>query len=166
MAFSPGNDLPVIVQNDHAHVSQSPQLSDTARDEILQKLKSEAVRLRTFQIWTSPNVTPSGLARAGFFYFNDKDRVQCVFCLGIINRWEPMDEPMSEHRRMFSRCPFVIGLPVGNIPIDPVMGQEIRPVVTLQLPGGFDVTGIRPREVRPTAEPERGYGATGLSSPN
>jgi hypothetical protein len=61
-------------------------------------------------------VRPQALAQAGFFYFNQGDRVQCVFCLNIAERWIPTDVPMSEHRRLFPRCPFVLGLPVGNIP--------------------------------------------------
>jgi len=124
-----------------------------ARVEILRKLKREVVRFRTFQNWSSTAIQPNLLAKAGFFYFNDRDKVQCAFCLGIIGQWEPTDDPFVEHRRHFPRCPFVLGLPVGNVPIDTVTGRErsIQP----QINGGFDVTGIRP-EVRVNAEPDRG----------
>lgn len=118
-------------------------LSAEGRSEVLRKLKREAVRLRTFATWTSTLVTPEALARAGFFYFNQGDEVQCAFCLGVLRRWEPMDEPMSEHRRNFPRCCFVIGLPVGNIPIG---GPPPPP--TLQ----FDVSLIERRAPRVNSE--------------
>jgi hypothetical protein len=57
------------------------------------------------------------LAKAGFFYFNDLDRVQCIFCLGIVQAWQPRDDAMGEHRRLFPTCAFVMGLPCGNIPV-------------------------------------------------
>jgi hypothetical protein len=91
------------------------------------------------------------------------DSVQCAFCLGIIGAWEPEDVPLSEHRRHFPRCPFALGFPVGNIPLDPLTGQEILPAEMradeghFRVEGSFDVTGIRPSEFRSTAEPERGY---------
>jgi hypothetical protein len=130
------------------------QYTGLARVEILRKLKREVVRFRTFQNWFSTAIQPNLLAKAGFFYFNDRDKVQCTFCLGIIGQWEPTDDPFVEHRRHFPRCPFVLGLPVGNVPIDTVTGRErsIQP----QINGGFDVTGIRP-EVRVNVEPERGW---------
>jgi len=130
------------------------QYTGLARVEILRKLKREVVRFRTYQNWSSTAIQPNLLAKAGFFYFNDRDKVQCAFCLGIIGQWEPTDDPFVEHRRHFPRCPFVLGLPVGNVPIDTVTGRErsIQP----QINGGFDVAGIRP-EVRVNAEPERGW---------
>jgi len=135
--------------------SRRPPLQYTglARVEILRKLKREVVRFRTFQNWSSTAIQPNLLAKAGFLYFNDRDKVQCAFCLGIIGQWEPTDDPFVEHRRHFPRCPFVLGLPVGNVPIDSVTGRErsIQP----QINGGFDVSGIR-REVRVNAEPGRG----------
>jgi hypothetical protein len=89
---------------------------------ILDKLKHEAVRLKTFRTWPGEYwfVSVQDMARAGFFYFNQGDAVQCAFCLGIVNQWQPMDGAMGEHRRLFPRCPFVMGLPVGNVPMNPV----------------------------------------------
>lgn len=86
------------------------------RERILRLLKKEQVRVNTFQNWSS-QVQPCELAKAGFFYFNQSDSVQCAFCLGVIENWEPDDQPLQEHILKFPRCPFVLGLPVGNIPI-------------------------------------------------
>jgi hypothetical protein len=132
--------------------------------EILRRLKREIVRRGTYRNWSSAVISPGELARAGFFYFNDGDRVQCAFCLGIIERWAPRDNAMSEHRRLFGNCPFICGLPVGNIPIDPITGREVIPPESpLNLTGGIDATGRAPApQVRPTAEPEKGQFKIGL----
>lgn len=91
----------------------------TSRWRILHALRSEVVRLRTFDgRWTSSVISAEELAHAGFFYFqNEADEVQCPFCLNIAGRWTVGDTAVGEHARLFPRCPFVLGLPVGNIPI-------------------------------------------------
>lgn len=80
-------------------------------------LKNESFRVRTFQNWPSIVVKPHTLARAGFFYFQDSDKVQCAFCFGILHKWQEGDNPFDEHRHHFYCCPFITGEPVGNIPI-------------------------------------------------
>ena len=84
----------------------------------LRRMKSEAARLETFARW--PNgaaITGESLAKAGFFYTLSADRVQCAFCENVLRNWEAGDDAMTEHRRHFPRCRFVLGLNVGNIPI-------------------------------------------------
>jgi hypothetical protein len=125
------------------------QYTGLARLEILQNLKREVVRLRTFQNWTSSTIQPNMLAKAGFFYFNDRDKVQCAFCLGIFGLWEPADDPFIEHRRHFQRCPFILGLPVGNVSIDSPTGRDR--IVPSQINSGFNITRIRP-EIHANAE--------------
>ena len=83
---------------------------------MMRKFKSEAARFRTFFNWKNQAVRPSQLAKAGFFYFNDEDKVQCVFCLGILGNWKAGEDPAHEHRTHFPRCPFMLGDRVGNIP--------------------------------------------------
>jgi hypothetical protein len=97
--------------------------------EVLYKLRREKVRLKTFATWPVRwgYLDPQDLARAGFFYVNEGCSVQCAFCLGVIREWFPMDEPMAEHRRRFSRCPFVLGLPTRNVRIEIATGHEIYP---------------------------------------
>lgn len=125
------------------------QYTGLARVQILRKLKREVVRFRTFQNWQSTAIQPNVLAKAGFFFFNDGDKVQCAYCLGIVGQWDPGDDALTEHRRHFPRCPFILGLPVGNVPIDPLTGREPRWVQpTLgQVDRSLDTTGTRP-EVR------------------
>ena len=71
-----------------------------------------------------------------FVYINlSEDRVQCVFCAGIIGQWEDEDFPMTEHRDLYPECPFVRGFDVGNIPIHNSESSLLR------VPGAsFDTT--------------------------
>jgi len=47
------------------------------------------------------------LAKAGFVYKGPDDKVQCVYCRGIIYRWEAKDTALGEHARHFPDCAFV-----------------------------------------------------------
>ena len=87
------------------------------KDLGVRNLKSEADRLKTFQSWPLIYIRPRDLARAGFFFLLDRDRVQCVFCRVIIGEWEEGDDPEIEHRHHSTRCPFIRHLSVGNVPI-------------------------------------------------
>lgn len=91
---------------------------------LFRKLKREAMRFKTYQNWSFTGIQPNILAKAGFYFFNQEKTVQCVFCLGIIWDWDPTHDPFVEHKRHFPTCPFVLGLPVGNVPIDTVTGSD------------------------------------------
>jgi hypothetical protein len=118
-------------------------------------LRNEAVRLKTFRTWpsTSP-VAKEALAKAGFFYFNDGDRVQCVFCLKIAHGWRATHDPTIIHRALNPRCPFVLGLPIGNVPIGSSTAGPANstPAFTSPYPSGPGAP-----QVRPNAIPEKGY---------
>jgi len=84
-------------------------------------LRHEAARLVTFTNFPSTNspVTPSALAKAGFFYKGPNDRVQCAFCRGLLRNWVPGDDPMTEHGRHMPHCPFVTNAAQhGNVGIE------------------------------------------------
>lgn len=36
------------------------------------------------------------------------DNVRCFCCDGGLKHWQPNDDPWTEHRRWFSRCPYVV----------------------------------------------------------
>ncbi len=81
-------------------------------------MKSELERLETFKNWPNGEaISPSELAKAGFYYSSRGDRVQCVFCKNFLRNWKAGDDAMTEHRRHFPRCLFVQGQDVGNIKI-------------------------------------------------
>lgn len=83
-------------------------------------LKYERHRLETYRTWPMGTpVTAKELAKNGFYYTGTGDRVQCVFCKGILKDWEVGDKPHVEHKNRFPRCPFILGTNVGNVPVPP-----------------------------------------------
>nr|XP_019568243.1 PREDICTED: baculoviral IAP repeat-containing protein 3 [Rhinolophus sinicus]XP_019568244.1 PREDICTED: baculoviral IAP repeat-containing protein 3 [Rhinolophus sinicus] len=64
-------------------------------------------RLLTFQMWPLTFLSPTDLAKAGFYYVGPGDRVACFACGGKLSNWEPKDDAMSEHLRHFPKCPFL-----------------------------------------------------------
>lgn len=110
--------------------------------------RSEAARLESFRSWpVSFIVAPERLARAGFFYLQQGDKVQCAFCSGVVSHWEAGDDPSKEHRLHFPSCPLHFNIPVGNIPLGESANgtqqyQSVHRNVTL-------------RELRPFSGPER-----------
>ena len=106
-------------------------LQGAQRSQVLARYKFETSRRATFRTWPMSfnrlRIRPAELAGAGFVYFNQDDKVQCAFCLGIIGNWEPTDTPMGEHRQHFPHCPFVLGLPVGNVPVNPTLNYTPQP---------------------------------------
>ena len=85
-------------------------------------LRDERIRLQTFLgKWpdrTPPQINPSTLSKDGFYYIGPFDRVSCIFCKGILKKWDANDTVVGEHRKHFPRCPFVLGDAVGNIPLE------------------------------------------------
>ena len=74
--------------------------------------------MQSFQTWPIPYiVAPERLAKAGFYYLQHGDNVQCAFCSGVVGHWEEGDDPVEEHRRHFPSCPLNYNIPVGNVPL-------------------------------------------------
>lgn len=108
-------------------------------ERMYQLMKKESNRLKTFQMnppWPKDYVDIKKLAKAGFFYAFKGDNVHCAFCRGQVCRWDREDDPMSEHARHFTTCPFIMGGDVGNEPLgeDPFPGPK--------RPRPYDVCGI------------------------
>lgn len=148
------------------HVTRSPSVIDSlpnpSRSYLHSNewliLKREDVRLRTFdERFTAAFLSPLTLCRAGFFYLGIADHVQCAFCRGVIGDWATADDPRTEHQRLFPRCPFILGLPVGNVRVgeEPARSNLER---TGSLPANFGQgfsTGERfASQVRPNAVPD------------
>lgn len=101
-------------------------------------LRRESFRRITFDDdWPHENIpglSRDDCAKAGLFYTGVEDRLQCAFCLIVIFNWEGPDTALGEHRRftMIERagetpacfCPFIMGDPVGNIPLEPATTRE------------------------------------------
>ena len=115
-------------------------------------MKKEADRRKTYESWSIRFMDPHRLSAAGFYYTNESDNVRCAFCSVEVGRWEEGDDPFRDHQRWSPSCPFVRGLPVGNIPISP-NGQPETSTSAVRV--GRDVCGAF-FEIRPNAAPERG----------
>ncbi|XP_052243809.1 baculoviral IAP repeat-containing protein 3-like isoform X1 [Dreissena polymorpha] len=94
-------------------------------------LRFERNRLKTFKDWPSTCPISAGeLAKQGFQYTGIGDRVQCIFCKGVLRNWVEGDRPHIEHRKHFPCCPLVLGLRIGNIPLP--LSQNHVPATTAQ----------------------------------
>ncbi|XDV37912.1 hypothetical protein PO909_007436 [Leuciscus waleckii] len=80
-------------------------------------MRREQERLDTFQNWTLATVTPAELAKSGFYYVGQGDRVACFSCGGQLSNWEPGDRAVSEHQRHYPNCRFVRGDCADNVPL-------------------------------------------------
>ncbi|XP_037361617.1 baculoviral IAP repeat-containing protein 2 [Talpa occidentalis] len=74
-------------------------------------MSTEEARFLTYHMWPLTFLSPSELAKAGFYYLGPGDRVACFACGGTLSNWEPKDDAMSEHRRHFPNCPFLENSP-------------------------------------------------------
>lgn len=99
---------------------------DETEKSIFHDMKYEINRQHSFKNrWPIADITPKSLAEAGFFYLQQEDRVQCPFCHIIISNWTPGDKPLREHMRNEPKCPFLLGLDVGNVPLQNGKAKEL-----------------------------------------
>ncbi len=74
----------------------------------IESMSSIDARINSFVNWPQfLRPTPLDLAKAGFFYEGEGDKVCCFYCQGAVHSWEPGDKPWIEHRRHYPRCPYV-----------------------------------------------------------
>jgi len=113
--------------------------------------KCESVRLDSFVNWSVPFISPSDLAKAGFYSLDNgsTDGCKCAFCHNCVGDWVEGDDPMTEHRALFPLCRFVQGHEVGNIPSGASETRTESP--------GHDETGIRwnSRHSERNSQPEK-----------
>ncbi|XP_014776964.1 baculoviral IAP repeat-containing protein 7 [Octopus bimaculoides] len=63
-------------------------------------------RLDTFKKWNrSTPVTPTDLAKSGFYYLGYGDAVKCAYCSVQLRNWKENDNVQDEHTRFSSKCP-------------------------------------------------------------
>jgi len=109
---------------------------------------NENERLKTFENWPLVFIEKEILAKTGFFFTGDDDKVKCYFCEVEIGRWESTDNPISEHQRWSPNCPLLRRRTTNNVPIDAESLNRILPPVS------YDVCGAVEIEVRPNAYAE------------
>ena len=93
---------------------------------LLEEMKYERQRVSSYTNWPrDTNIEPEALAQAGLFYLCRADRVKCAFCHGILRNWEPSEEPMRKHRRLFPGCPFLRDpRAAGNVALGEEPGEQ------------------------------------------
>ncbi|MEQ2192020.1 hypothetical protein XENOCAPTIV_005914 [Xenoophorus captivus] len=98
-------------------------------------MRREQDRLESFHSWTLSIITPTELARAGFYYLGQGDRVACFSCGGQLNNWEPGDRAVSEHQRHYPNCRFVRGDRADNVSLAGA-AATVSLATTSQVPAG------------------------------
>ncbi|NXI89963.1 BIRC1 protein, partial [Psophia crepitans] len=77
-------------------------LSTATGDLVFNIFEDEGVRLDSFKTWPAEaHVEATALAKAGFFYTGEGDRVQCFNCAGCLQNWEEGEDPMKKHAKWF-----------------------------------------------------------------
>ena len=65
-------------------------------------------RLKTFATWPPQLAqTKWELARAGFLYRNESDKVTCFACGVSLYGWKTEDDPWREHNKHSGNCPYL-----------------------------------------------------------
>ena len=80
-------------------------------------MHKESNRLKTFKNWPLKYICEKELAKNGFFYIGDGDRVLCNFCKIGLEQWETTDIVEQEHQKWSPKCPFLLGHQTNNVPI-------------------------------------------------
>lgn len=129
-------------------VVASPPRRPIPCEEQRKNMKSEKDRLSTYLRWPNQYISPKELAKAGFFSIQFEDSVRCAFCRVEVCRWEEGDNAMADHQRWSNTCPFIRGLDVGNIPLDPndTGASEPPPKASYDTCGRYGIE-IRPNSV-------------------
>ena len=74
----------------------------------LSKYYDESIRFKTFFTWPrDAEVQPVALVKAGFFYTEKNDIVQCCMCGLVVSDWRRNDDPLQIHLTRRSNCPFL-----------------------------------------------------------
>ncbi len=65
-------------------------------------------RMESFKTWPiALPVKGVDLARAGFFYTQQSDKVTCFVCGGSLHKWVPGDSAYNQHKKHFPNCEYI-----------------------------------------------------------
>ena len=69
-------------------------------------------RILTFKnLWPKTHsMKAEDLAKAGFVYTGEGEKVSCPWCNIVLTDWDPFDEAFLEHRRHSPQCDFILML--------------------------------------------------------
>ncbi|KAK5887503.1 hypothetical protein CesoFtcFv8_016102 [Champsocephalus esox] len=117
-AFSPLRIAPAVPLSGPGPAAPNPAVSQGEEPRPTchnPSMRREQNRLDSFHPWTLSIITPSELAKAGFYFLGQGDRVACFSCGGQLSNWEPGDRAVSEHQRHYPNCRFVRGDRADNV---------------------------------------------------
>lgn len=82
--------------------------SQIETDDGLPDWSAMHTRLNSFQAFPhSEQVPAERLARAGFYFTGESDRVRCFSCLHTIENWHQGDSPVERHQSVSPACMFL-----------------------------------------------------------
>ncbi|XP_033740766.1 uncharacterized protein LOC117327746 [Pecten maximus] len=99
----------------NGHIGVFEQISTGT---VTESMKFEWARFKSF--WSFPMscpIPPTVLAKYGFYYTGNEDKV-CCFCCGVTHgNWQKGQSVYAMHYQISRRCRFMLGEDVGNVPI-------------------------------------------------
>ena len=117
-------EMDVLVFDRENIVPHNTQMTD----QLFELMRSEEMRLKTFDTWPShlvDKVKPADLAACGYFFTTIRDKVICAFCKVPAWDWQPTDVPIKEHYKHNPECPLLNDRECGNQPIQPVLFAKL-----------------------------------------
>ncbi len=82
----------------------SLQFSNDEEDWNLAKFKKVRERFNSYETWKKFYIDPLDLAKAGFYYLMEPDKVKCYQCGIILSDWCVGDDPWAEHAFWNPKC--------------------------------------------------------------
>lgn len=89
------------------------KLIDGFRDNTLTVSTCESPtyedRLKSFENseWKLEVLTPTLMAKAGFYYMGKQNLARCMFCSTDFGDWQLCDDPITVHKRKSPLCPYL-----------------------------------------------------------
>ncbi|XP_060525419.1 death-associated inhibitor of apoptosis 1 isoform X2 [Cylas formicarius] len=121
---------PSETDNGAKRAPDSPEIQTETLD-----YKKYEDRIKSFVNWPNNQIAIDVLAKAGFYYKNHEDVVECPYCNIEGYQWVADDNPMEDHRTWSPNCPFV----ATSVEHDNSSNETTRTVDTCGLYGGLEV---------------------------
>ena len=83
------------------------------------KMFKESDRIATFKNWPYDFHDPKNLAKNGFYFIEEKEKIKCAFCGVIISKLDVNDDPVMKHKTLLNRfkdllkCNSYKNIPIG-----------------------------------------------------
>jgi len=102
----PAEDIPPggYMASPISYPTRSHYPANANYNELDERVKS----FTSYWPWTNhPTLRPADMAKAGFHYSGESDKVKCFLCSLELNNWETTDTPFGEHEKWRPECPMV-----------------------------------------------------------